>query len=98
MVKAGIWDNVLVVTYSEFGRRAKENRGGGTDHGTASAQMILGGKVRGGIYGTHPNMAQLDANGNVRHTADFRAIYGTLAQRWWNQPNPWKGAPLIPFV
>ncbi|WP_299877728.1 DUF1501 domain-containing protein [uncultured Cocleimonas sp.] len=98
MLKAGLWDNVLVVTYSEFGRRAKENRGGGTDHGTASAQMILGGKVRGGIFGTHPNMAQLDANGNVTHTADFRAIYATLAQRWWNQPNPWKGAPLIPFV
>jgi len=98
MLKAGLWNNVLVVTYSEFGRRAKENRGGGTDHGTASAQMILGGKVRGGIYGTHPNMAKLDANGNVMHTADFRAIYATLAQRWWNQPNPWKGAPLIPFV
>ena len=41
---------------------------------------------------------QLDQNGNVRHTTDFRAIYGTIAQRWWNQPNPWKGAPLIPFV
>ena len=98
MQKAGLWDNVLVVTYSEFGRRAKENRGAGTDHGTASAHMVLGGKVRGGVYGRHPNFEQLDENGNVRHTTDFRAIYGTLAQRWWNQPNPWKGAPLIPFV
>jgi len=98
MQKAGLWDNVLVVTYSEFGRRPKENRGAGTDHGTASAHMVLGGKVRGGVYGRHPNFEQLDENGNVRHTTDFRAIYGTLAQRWWNQPNPWKGAPLIPFV
>ncbi len=98
MQRAGLWDNVLVVTYSEFGRRPKENRGAGTDHGTASAHMILGGKVRGGVYGRHPNLAQLDENGNVRHTTDFRAMYGTIAQRWWNQPNPWKGAPLIPFV
>lgn len=98
MQRAGLWDNVLVVTYSEFGRRPKENRGAGTDHGTASAHMVLGGKVRGGVYGRHPNLAQLDENGNVRHTTDFRAMYGTIAQRWWNQPNPWKGAPLIPFV
>jgi uncharacterized protein (DUF1501 family) len=98
MQKAGLWDNVLVVTYSEFGRRVKENRGAGTDHGTASSHMILGGKVRGGIYGTHPNFAQLDANGNVRHTSDFRSIYATIAQRWWNQPNPWNGHEPIPFV
>jgi len=98
MQKAGLWNNVLVVTYSEFGRRVKENRGAGTDHGTASAHMVMGGRVRGGIYGRHPNLEQLDENGNVRHTTDFRAIYATLAQRWWNQPNPWPGAPLIPFV
>lgn len=98
MQHAGKWNDVLVVTYSEFGRRAKENRGGGTDHGTASSHMILGGRVRGGVYGRHPNFAQLDTNGNVRHSTDFRAIYGTLAQRWWNQPNPWKGHKILPFV
>ncbi len=98
MQRAGKWNDVLVVTYSEFGRRARENRGGGTDHGTASSHMIMGGRVRGGIYGRHPDLARLDANGNVQHTTDFRAIYGTLAQRWWNQPNPWKGHKLIPFV
>lgn len=98
MQRAGLWDNVLVVTYSEFGRRAKENRGAGTDHGTANAHMVLGGRVRGGIYGRHPDFSRLDANGNVAHTTDFRSIYGTIAQRWWNQPNPWRGAPLIPFV
>ena len=98
MQRAGLWNNVLVVTYSEFGRRPKENRGGGTDHGTASSHMILGGKVRGGIYGKHPNFARLDDNGNVHHTTDFRSIYGTLAQRWWGQKNPWKGHAIIPFV
>ena len=98
MQKADLWNNVIVVTYSEFGRRVTENRGAGTDHGTASAHMVMGGRVRGGVYGRHPNLERLDANGNVKHTTDFRAIYGTIAQRWWNQPNPWKGAPLIPFV
>ena len=98
MQQAGKWDDILVVTYSEFGRRAKENRGAGTDHGTASSHMVLGGKVRGGIYGKHPDFSRLDANGNVQHTTDFRAIYGTLTQRWWGQNNPWKGHPVIPFV
>lgn len=98
MQRAGKWNDVLIVTYSEFGRRARENRGGGTDHGTASSHMVMGGRVRGGIYGRHPDMGRLDANGNVQHTTDFRAIYGTLAQRWWNQSNPWKGHKLIPFV
>ena len=98
MQRAGMWNNVLVVTYSEFGRRAKENRGGGTDHGTASAHMILGGKVRGGIYGKHPDLSKLDANGNVQFTTDFRAIYATLAQRWWNQPSPWENLGNLPFV
>jgi uncharacterized protein (DUF1501 family) len=98
MQKAGKWNDVLVVTYSEFGRRAKENRAGGTDHGTASSHMILGGKVRGGIYGKHPDFSRLDANGNVQHTTDFRAIYGTIAQRWWNQGNPWHGHKTLPFV
>ncbi len=98
MQRAGLWNNVLVVTYSEFGRRAKENRGGGTDHGTASSHMILGGKVRGGIYGKHPDFSRLDGNGNVQHTTDFRAIYGTLAQRWFNQSSPWNGYGVLPFV
>jgi len=97
MQKGGMWDNVLVVTYSEFGRRAKENRGGGTDHGTASSHFVLGGKVHGGIYGKHPDFSRLDGDGNVQHTVDFRSIYATLAQRWWHQPSPWKLTQL-PFV
>ena len=98
MQRAGKWDDILVVTYSEFGRRAKENRAGGTDHGTASSHMILGGKVNGGIYGRHPDFSRLDKNGNVHHTVDFRSIYATIAQQWWNQPNPWKGHKALPFV
>ena len=98
MKKNNMWDKVLVVTYSEFGRRAKENKSLGTDHGTASAHMVLGGKVRGGVYGKHPNLARLDDNGNVYHTTDFRAIYNTIGQRWWGQQTPWKGYGTIPFI
>ena len=99
MKQHGLWDKVVVVTYSEFGRRAAENRGGGTDHGTASAQFVMGGGVRGGLYGKHPNLNQLDANGNVAHTTDFRQVYATLAQRIWRQnQHPWRGHTPIPFI
>ncbi len=98
MERSGIWKKILVVTYSEFGRRAKENRGGGTDHGTASAHMVFGGSVKRGIYGTHPDMGRLDANGNVVSTADFRKLYGTIAQNWWRRPNPWSQYGTLPFV
>lgn len=98
MKKHNMWDKVLVVTYSEFGRRAKVNKSGGTDHGTASAHMVLGGKVNGGLYGKHPNFARLDDNGNVHHTTDFRSIYATIGKNWWGQKTPWQGYGTIPFV
>ena len=51
MIAAGRWDDVLVLTYSEFGRRARQNASGGTDHGTAAPQFVMGGKVKGGLHG-----------------------------------------------
>jgi uncharacterized protein (DUF1501 family) len=98
MKRAGRWDDVLVVTYSEFGRRAQENHGKGTDHGTASVQLMLGGKVRGGIYGDAPRLNALDSDGNPHHTVDFRQVYGTVAQRWLGQSNPWAKFGTLPFV
>ncbi len=99
MKRFKMWDNVLIVTYSEFGRRAKVNKSAGTDHGTASAHMVLGGKVRGGrIYGKHPDLSKLDENGNVHHTTDFRSIYATIGQRWLGQPTPWNKFGTIPFI
>ncbi len=98
MQRAGMWDNVLVMTYSEFGRRVVENKGKGTDHGTASAHLVMGGRVRRGIYGVHPDLGRLDSNGNVAHTTDFRSMYATVASRWWGQPNPWRSHKPLGFV
>lgn len=98
MEQGGRWDDVLVLTYSEFGRRVQENHGRGTDHGTASVQLAMGGKVRGGIYGDKPDLAQLDPLGNLYHTVDFRSVYGSVVQRWLGMANPWEKLGTVPFV
>ncbi len=83
MVELGRWDTTLVATYAEFGRRARENSSGGTDHGTANSHFVLGGRVKGGLYGPEPALNQLDGNGNLAFAVDFRDIYATVLERWW---------------
>ena len=77
----GLWQNVVLASLSEFGRRVKENGAQGTDHGTASTAFVLGGGIRGGVYGDTPVLDTLDANGNRQATVDFRCYFNTLA-RW----------------
>ncbi|MFO1318860.1 MAG: DUF1501 domain-containing protein [Burkholderiales bacterium] len=84
LVELNRWNDSLVITYAEFGRRPKENDGGGTDHGTASAHFALGGKVRGGLYGEAPRLDRLDAAGNVHFSVDFRDVLATVMERWWD--------------
>lgn len=97
MKRIGKWQNVIVITYSEFGRKAQENSSKGTDHGLAGAHFAMGGSVKGHqIYGKVPSLTQLD-NGSIQHTQDFRSVYSTLAQHWWKKPSPWKH-PTINFV
>ena len=85
-----LWNNVMVVTYSEFGRRVRENGSFGTDHGSGSVNMILGGAIKGGLYGKTPSLKEQDlVNGDLAHSVDFREIYSTVAQRWWKAPSPW---------
>lgn len=99
MKQHGRWDDVLVMTYSEFGRRVQENRGGGTDHGTASVQLAMGGRVSGGrVFGENPRLKDLDSDGNLYMTTDFRSVYGTLASRWFGVNNPWSEFGSVPFV
>ncbi len=98
MKRHGHWDDVLVMTYSEFGRRVAENRGGGTDHGAASVQLIMGGRVKGGLYGSRPDLSRLDEQGNLPMTTDFRKVYSTITQRWLGQRNPWARYGTFNFV
>ena len=98
MQRGGRWKDVLLVTYSEFGRRVQENHGRGTDHGAASVQLLMGGSVRGGLYGETPNLQQLDHDGNLVYAVDFRAVYSTVAQRWLRQASPWQQFGALPLV
>ncbi|HLX81051.1 MAG TPA: DUF1501 domain-containing protein [Burkholderiales bacterium] len=82
LVEKGRWDSTLIFTYAEFGRRPKENDTSGTDHGTAAAHFVAGGKVRGGLYGDAPRLDALEG-GNLRFAVDFRNIYATAIDGWW---------------
>lgn len=75
--KAGRAKDVTIMTVSEFGRRAAEN-GDGLDHGTAAAHLVIGGKVKGGRYGSPPELDSLDHSGNLVATVDVRAYYATV--------------------
>ncbi len=81
---------VLTVTFSEFGRRIEENGSRGTDHGEASPLFMIGGGVKGGLYGAMPDLGATNM-GNVRFTVDFRSVYATVLERWLGRPS----APLL---
>lgn len=83
LIELKLWERTLVMTYAEFGRRPRENQSNGTDHGTANVHFALGGAVRGGVYGESPNLARLDASGNMLFNVDYRRLYATVLERWW---------------
>lgn len=83
LVELGRWDRTLIVTYSEFGRCARENDDRGTDHGMAAAHLVAGGRVRGGLYGDAPRLARVDGEGNLPVGLDFRQLYATVLGSWW---------------
>lgn len=83
LTELGAWDRTLVMTFSEFGRRARQNNSNGTDHGTTAPHFVLGGAVRGGLYGQPPDLTRLDAAQNALYTTDFRQLYSTVAKDWW---------------
>jgi uncharacterized protein (DUF1501 family) len=82
MAAHGLADNVVLMTWSEFGRRPNENASHGTDHGTASVQMVVGNPIQGGIYGQQPLLTDLDSAGNMKFKVDFRAVYATILDKW----------------
>jgi uncharacterized protein (DUF1501 family) len=81
------WNDSLILTYAEFGRRPRENLSNGTDHGTASVHFALGGRVAGGLYGAQPALDRLSGDGNPAHAIDFRSLYATVLERWWGVPS-----------
>ncbi len=77
-------NEVLIVTFSEFGRRVKQNASGGTDHGTANNIFLIGGNLKSpGFYNSQPDLADLD-EGDLKFEIDFRSIYSTLLNKWLN--------------
>ena len=87
LTEHGLWDRTLILTYSEFGRRPRENQSGGTDHGTAGVLFAFGSRVRGGVHGEAPSLRSLDSAGNVRYSTDFRRIYASVLENWWQLPS-----------
>ncbi|MCB0976466.1 MAG: DUF1501 domain-containing protein [Acidimicrobiales bacterium] len=85
-------DQVVIMTFSEFGRRAADN-GSGTDHGTSAPLFVIGDRVRGGLHGTQPSMTDLDSRGDLRVHVDFRTVYASVLGGWMGvDPKPILGA------
>jgi uncharacterized protein (DUF1501 family) len=80
----GIADRVLVHVWSEFGRRPLENGSAGTDHGAAGMSLLIGSRVNGQVIGDWPSLAQLDPNGNQRENVDYRGVYCSLLEQWFD--------------
>ncbi|HUY36308.1 MAG TPA: DUF1501 domain-containing protein [Pirellulales bacterium] len=81
LTAAGLAERVLLMTFSEFGRRVAENASAGTDHGTAAPMFLAGGGVRGGLIGETPRLLDLD-QGDLKMSLDFRRVYATLLRDW----------------
>lgn len=81
MAAIGKADKVVVLVFSEFGRRTYENGSAGTDHGSAAPMFLVGSRVKGGVYGPNPDLADLQ-DGDIRHKIDFRQVYATALDDW----------------
>jgi uncharacterized protein (DUF1501 family) len=79
----GLGEKVVLVVFSEFGRRPEQNNDIGTDHGFGSVAFVVGESVRGGLYGEHPSIEEsaFVLDGNVDVTTDFRAVYATILDK-----------------
>ena len=76
--KQNLGKNVVVMTFSEFGRRLNQNGTNGTDHGTAAPLLVIGETVRGGVLGGNPNLSDLDNSGDIKFKNDFRQVYASV--------------------
>jgi uncharacterized protein (DUF1501 family) len=91
---------VLMMTFSEFGRRVQQNASNGTDHGAAAPMFLMGSSIQQGIVSRHPSLTDLD-QGDLKYVVDFRSVYASILQNWLETPSkPILGDqfPLIPLV
>src|ERR1700722_78520 len=92
MKAQGNMQRVLVMTFSEFGRRVNENANGGTDHGAAAPMFIVGNKVKAGLLGKYPSLAPQDLfEGDIKYNVDFRSVYASVLENWLKT----KSAPIL---
>jgi uncharacterized protein (DUF1501 family) len=87
LAKSGEGDRVLVLVFSEFGRRLAENGSAGTDHGTAAPVFLAGQGVKGGLHGPYQDLHNLDEDGDPKFAIDFRRVYATVLDRWLGCPS-----------
>jgi uncharacterized protein (DUF1501 family) len=87
VARLGRGDDVVLLAFSEFGRRVQENTSQGTDHGTAGPAFVIGAPVKGGQYGKVPSLTELK-QGNLVYTTDYRRIYATAIQGWMGYEDP----------
>ena len=87
MERIGRADDVVVMVFSEFGRRVPENVSLGTDHGAANLMFVVGNPVQGGHYGEVPSLTELDEGDNLVYTTDFRRVYATVIEGWLGHGN-----------
>ncbi|MFD2565218.1 DUF1501 domain-containing protein [Aquimarina rubra] len=77
------FQDTLILTFSEFGRRVKQNGSRGTDHGAANNVLAIGGSLKkAGIYNELPNLSNLDTNGDIKYSVDFRSVYASILNNW----------------
>jgi uncharacterized protein (DUF1501 family) len=79
----GNMSRVVLMTFSEFGRRVSENASSGTDHGAAAPMFVVGGQVKAGLLGQHPSLAPVDLlQGDLKYHVDFRSVYAGILEGW----------------
>ena len=86
--RIGRADDVVLMIFSEFGRRVPENVSLGTDHGAANAMFMVGSPIKGGHYGELPSLTELGEGDNLAHTTDFRKVYQTAIEGWLGYQDP----------
>jgi uncharacterized protein (DUF1501 family) len=84
--RLGRANDVAVMMFTEFGRRVEENGSLGTDHGTATPMFVVAEGLKGGLFGRHPSLTDLD-DGNMKMTTDFRRVYATMIKEWLGYDN-----------